>query len=201
MKRPWAVVGILLALATLTFASYTWASSTSLEGPPPASNGGEARNAAAPSATPSNANPGEAHERQSAVDTVETNHPAHDCATDQPTSSVAAASAPTIADASIARVHSRLAERVKRQQSDSANGGKTSAAQKDGLAVDKAAIKLIEAQRYWYLGPAEQTPAYLHLNTRSTRFWSTSTKDGRVIVLEMTSYEFPEVFENDPRVL
>lgn len=201
MQRPWTVLGTILALTMLTYASYTWASSSSLDGPPPGSNEGEARNAAAPSATPSKANPVEAQGRQSAIDTVKTNHLPPDSAATPATSSVGTASAATIADASIAHVHARLVERVKRLESDSANGGRTSAAQKDGLAVDKAAMKLIEAQRYWYLGPAEQMPAYLHLNTRSTRFWSTSTKDGRVIVLEMTSYEFPEVFENDPRAL
>jgi hypothetical protein len=198
MKRSWAFAGSALALLALACASYQWAS-TGTDAGPAATVGEAAPVSRAAQPTPSTS-PSQAQARQTAVAQEEdavlrlTGAPST-----HPSIGEVSASSPRIADAFVAKVHDRLSERTKTAESNVANGGQLTASQKDGLAVDKAVLKLIEAQRYWYLGPAEQTPAYLHLNTRSTRFWSTSTKDGRVMVLEMTSYEFPEVFENDPR--
>lgn len=84
-------------------------------------------------------------------------------------------------------------ERLEQQKADPAfHWGPTSA---DSLLVSKIVRQLTEGQRFWYLGPKESMPLYSNRDMTNSRFHATEV-GGLSIVFEMTSWEFPEVFES-----
>ena len=103
----------------------------------------------------------------------------------------------TLKDAAVLDYYKLQLSVIQNLEQKLRTGQTLSPAAKDNLAITRAVKVLMEQQRFWYLGPKATVPQYSQ--SFNTRYICTAL-GGTGMVFELTRGEFPDVFENDPRV-